>query len=478
MSSKIITALGLSSNEVSTLVQKALIGGNGGELYMSDTQAFSLGMSNGIIGTPSSSISRGGSIRRINDITADFITFDSFAESALMKALSTMEKMPQNIAPEVHLAAAGTHSNQSYYTQNDVFAGVKLDAFQQKAIDLLQEINVYTRRDSRVENVSISITVVGKHVLIARADGKVVNDYRPTCNLAVSVVLKDGEKSESSSASFGLPMTVTEAFDAKETWEKMVEKAITQASNNLSAIDAVAGNDFDIVIGPGWGGVVLHEAFGHALEADFHAKGNSAFQGMLGKRIAAKGVNVYEDGTIQNARGSCNFDDEGNPTHKNLLVEDGILVGLITDEISAAQLGMKLTGNGRRESYKCKPMPRMTNTCMKAGEGSVDDIIANVKKGYYITEFGGGQVDIVSGKFELSGTQVRVIENGKLGAFVKDASFAGMGNVAYKHVEAIGSDYAISTSGSCGKDGQTVPVTIAQPSMLFSKGSMKVGGTA
>ncbi|MFT7144103.1 MAG: TldD protein [Alphaproteobacteria bacterium] len=479
MSSKILNALGRNSDELSTLVQNALTGGNGGELYMTEVRSFSLSMSKGIIGTSTPAIIKGGSVRRINGIATPFVTFDGFADASLIKALITIEKTPQDVATQLHLKAAGQYGTQPYYTQDDVFEGAAFDVFHQQAITLLQEMNAYARRDARVENVGISVSVAGKDILIARADGKVLTDYRPTCQLSINVVLKDGSKKESSGENFGLPMTISQAFAVEATWQKMIDDSIRKAGNNLTAIEATAGNDFEVIFCPGFaGGVVLHEAFGHALEGDFHAKGNSAFQGKLGKRIAAKGVNVYEDGTVFSARGSYNFDDEGNPSNKNLLVDDGILVGLMTDEKSAAELGMALTGNGRRQSYMHQPMPRMSNTYMAAGDSSVDNLISNVTKGYYVEELNGGQVDIVSSKFVQNGTQVRMIENGKLGAYVKGVSFAGMGNESYKHIIGIANDFEISKNGSCGKDGQSVPVTAGQASMLFAKGALKVGGTA
>lgn len=481
MSSKILNALGRSSDDVSKLVQNALQGGNGGELYMSESRSFSISMSKGIIGQPGAAIIKGGSVRRIdcNLVNTPFVYFDGFSDAALIKALTTIEKTPKEGGNSVSLKVAGQFSQQSFHTQGEVFEGLTLDELQQKAIQLMQEINTYARRDPRVENVGISVNVSGKDVLITRADGKVLSGYRPNCSLSVQVVLVDGENRESSSANFGLPMTVSQAFNVRETWEKMVDDSIKNASNNLTAIDAKAGDDFEIIFGPGFaGGVVLHEAFGHGLEGDFHAKGTASFQGMLGKRIAAKGVNVYEDGTIGQARGSFNFDDEGNPADKTLLVDDGILVGLMTDEKSAAQLNLPITGNGRRESYQHKPMPRMSNTYMEAGSAKVDDLISSVKKGYYVTELNGGQVDIVSSKFVQNGTQVREITNGKLGAYVKGVSFGGMGNESYKHIIGIADDFELSKNGTCGKDGQSAAVTAGQGSMLFAKGSLNVGGTA
>jgi TldD protein len=436
-------------------------------------------MSKGIISQPSAHIIKGGSIRRINGIATPFITFDGFGDTALMKALNTIEKTPQDNAQSVHLKVDGKFPKHSYYTQDDAFEGLTLDQLQQKAVQLMQEINTYARRDTRVENVGISVSVNSDDILIARADGKVLSDYRPNCALVVQVVLVDGENREKASSNFGLPITISEAYDVRQTWIDMVDGALEKASNNLTAIDAKAGDDFEIIFGPGFaGGVVLHEAFGHGLEGDFHAKNNASFQGMLGKRIAAKGVTVYEDGTIQHARGSFNFDDEGNPAAKTLLVDDGILVALMTDELSAAQLNMPLTGNGRREGYEHKPMPRMSNTYMEAGSAKVEDMIASVKKGYYVTELNGGQVDIVSSKFVQNGTQVREIINGKLGAYVKGVSFGGMGNESYKHITAIADDFELSKNGTCGKDGQSALVTAGQGSMLFAKGSLIVGGTA
>lgn len=481
MSSLILNALGHDSDALSKMVQQSLAGGLGGELYMAEERAFSISMSQSIINTPSITLNRGGSLRRIQSpFSAPFLKFDGFLDSTLQKSLKTMSQIPFDAGQRPDLVIAGNASHTPYYTQNDVMEGISYETLQANSITLMQEIDAYARaKDNRVTNVAIHVAVASEELLIARADGKFFTDYRPRCLLSIQVVMEENGKKENGSKNFGLPITISQAFSNEGKWKEMVDGCVHAASCQLTAVDAKAGDDFEIIFGPGFsGGVVLHEAKGHGLEGDFHARGIASFQGMLGKRVASKGVNVYEDGSIAGARGSYNFDDEGNPPEKTLLVDDGILVGLMTDEQSAMALNLPLTGNGRRESYAHKPIVRMSNTYMEAGSATVDDLISSVKKGYYVQELNGGQVDITSSKFVQNGTLVRVIENGKLGAYVKGCSVAGMGNEAYKHITGIANDFELSENGTCGKDGQSAPVTAGQGSMLFAKGAMSVGGTA
>lgn len=480
MSSVILNALGHSADELSKMVQTSLQGGNGGELFMTGTRHFSQTLSNGILQQPSVALIKGGSVRRINGQETPFVVFDGFAAHDLKNALDLISKVPQGQAPTVNLTASGVAPQTSYYTQNDAFEGVELDVLQAYVVDLLREIDSYGRQqDTRVVNVDVQVAIAGQDKLIVRADGRVLSEYRPKCQFVVNVVLIEGDKKESSSENFGLPFTYTELLNARDDLRAMVDRCIEKASNNLTAIPAKGGDDFEVVFGPGFsGGVVLHEAVGHGFEGDFHSKNIASFQGKIGERVAAKGVTVYEDGTVANARGSYNFDDEGNAPEKTLLIDDGIMVGLINDELSAAALNMPLTGNGRRESYKHKPMPRMSNTYMEAGNATLDELIGSVKKGYYVMELNGGQVDIVSSKFVQNGTVVREINNGQLGAYVKGVSVAGKGNESYKHIIGVANDFEISKNGMCGKEGQSVPVTAGQGSMLFAKGALKVGGSA
>tara|TARA_R110000868_G_scaffold189695_2_gene433106 strand:+ start:153767 stop:155197 length:1431 start_codon:yes stop_codon:yes gene_type:complete len=476
MSSKILSALNSDITELTRLTQNALQGGNGGELYLADAWSFAISMSLGIVTAPDISFGAGGALRRINDATADMLTFASLDPAYLKTAAKNMQGISQGTAPSVKIATAGT-MGQGYYTDQDILGGVKIYEFQPKAEALMREIDAYARKDSRVTNVGISLSVSSKDILIVRADGKHVVDKRPMSSLNVSVTLEDNGKKENGGKGMACPVSVDTLFN-KATWQKFVDHAINHAHNNLTAIDAPSGDDFDLIVANGWGGVIMHEAFGHGLEADFHQKGIAAFQGMLGQRIASKGVTIIDDGTIQNARGSLNVDDEGNPTNRNILVDDGILVGLMTSEISAAKLGMPVTGNARRQGYAYQPIPRMTNTFIDNGNASVEDLIAGVKKGILVTEFGGGQVDITSGTFEFNTTQARLIQNGKLGAYIKGASLCGQGKTAFQHITGVANDLEISVTGSCGKDGQSLAVTVGQPTIAVGAGAITVGGTA
>lgn len=480
MSSIILNALGRNADELSKLVQKSLAGGNGGELYMSDTKVYSLSLSKGVIQNPSVSLLKGGSLRRIDGTFTPFIRFDGFAENALLDTLSLMEKIPQGQAPTVNMTQAGQPLTKPLYTHDDAFEGMGLDLLQVKLIDLLKEIDDYARaKDPRITNVVASATVRGDDVLIARADGRVLSEYRPRCVFGVNVVLEENGKKEASGDNFGLPITFSTAYGAIDDLKAMVDRSILKASNNLTAVPAKGGEGYQVMFGPGFsGGVVLHEAVGHGFEADFHRKGIASFQGQIGQRVAAKGVTVYEDGTIEGARGSYSFDDEGNIPEKTKLIDDGIMVGLINDEVSAAAMNMPLTGNGRRESYMHKPMPRMSNTYMVAGNATPEDLIKSIKKGYYVEELNGGQVDIVSSKFVQNGTVVREVIDGVPGRYVKGISVAGMGNESYKHIVGIANDFELSKNGTCGKDGQSAPVTAGQGSMLFAADALKLGGTA
>ena len=480
MSSIILNKLGVSQADLNTLTQKGLADGVAGEFYFAQSTVLSVSISQGIIAQPYGAVSAGGALRRINNTTADFVAFDGLNLANAENAVNRMTKVPAVQGKPFQLKLVGDENHASFYTQQAVLGSLTNTGFLTEAVELLKEIDSYGRSyDKRVINVGASLTVQDKHMLVQRFDGRFVEDTRPVVQLLVQVYLKgDDGTVEAGSESIGVPMVVTHTLKDTTTWQGLVHRAVEQASNNLTAVEIKGGNDYEIVVGGGWGGVVLHEAYGHALEADFHRKGIAVFQDMLGQRVASKGVNIYDDGTVQDARGSYNFDDEGNPTGKNLLVEDGILVGLMTDEMSAAALNMKATGNGRRQTYSDVPMPRMTNTYMAPGKACLDDLISGVKKGLYVTQFGGGQVDITSGKFEFNATQARIIENGRLGPFVKGASLAGMGKEAYMHVKGVSDNFELSKIGNCGKDGQSVPVTVGQADTLFEAGAMSVGGTA
>ncbi|HTH17447.1 MAG TPA: metallopeptidase TldD-related protein, partial [Magnetospirillum sp.] len=340
----------------------------------------------------------------------------------------------------------------------------------------LEEIDAYARgREPRVRQVSASLSGSWQAVYILRADGGHAADIRPLVRINVSVVLGQGDRMETGSHGMGGRFTY-DGVIATHHWHRCVDEALRQASVNLDSIPAPAG-EMSIVLGPGWPGVMLHEAVGHGLEGDFNRKGTSAFSGMIGQRVAAKGVTVVDDGTLPDRRGSITIDDEGTPSSRTTLIEDGILTGYIQDRLNARLSGAKATGNGRRQSYAHAPIPRMTNTFMVAGDTEPGEIISSVKKGIYAVNFGGGQVDITSGKFVFAATEAYLIENGKIGPAVKGATIIGNGPDALTRVTMIGNDLQLDPGiGTCGKDGQGVPVGVGQPTLRLD--GLTVGGTA
>jgi TldD protein len=341
-------------------------------------------------------------------------------------------------------------------------------------VALLERLEGFARaRDPRVKQVMASLTGEYEVVLVARSDGVLSADVRPLVRLSLQVIAEEGDRREQGSAGGGGRFDY--AFFSDEVLRGYAEKAVEQALINLRARPAPAGT-MTVVLGPGWPGVLLHEAVGHGLEGDFNRKGTSAFSGRIGERVAAPGVTVVDDGTLPRRRGSLNVDDEGNATQSTVLIEDGVLTGYLQDALNARLMGMPPTGNGRRESFAHVPMPRMTNTYMLAGAMDPQEIIRSVKRGLYAVNFGGGQVDIVSGKFVFSASEAYLIEDGKVGDPVKGATLIGNGPDALTRVSMIGSDMSLDTGvGTCGKEGQSVPVGVGQPTLRID--GLTVGGT-
>jgi len=341
---------------------------------------------------------------------------------------------------------------------------------------VLQQIDAYARaKDPRVKQVMASVSGSWQAIEIMRGDGNRVADVRPLVRLNVTVMVEQNGRMETGSHGSGGRITY-ESLLEPEHWKGSVDEAIRQALVNLDSVPAPAG-EMQVVLGPGWPGILLHEAIGHGLEGDFNRKKTSAFAGLMGQRIAAKGVTVVDDGTLGQRRGSLTIDDEGTPTQSTTLIEDGILVGYIQDRQNARLMGMKPTGNGRRQSFAHHPMPRMTNTIMMNGERDPKEIIASVKKGLYAVNFGGGQVDITSGKFVFSAAEAYLIEDGKVGPAVKGATLIGNGPDVLTKVDLIGNDMMLDPGiGTCGKDGQGVPVGVGQPTLRIA--GLTVGGTA
>ena len=342
-------------------------------------------------------------------------------------------------------------------------------------VSLLEQIDAYLRsKDARVKQVSASVTGEIQVVNILRAEGEEAMDTRPLVRLNVSVVVEHNGKMETGSSGAGARCGYG-AYIAESAWKAQADEALRRALVNLEAKPAPAG-DLPVVLGNGWCGVLLHEAVGHGLEGDFNRKGSSTFSGRVGEQVASKGVTVVDDGTLAGRRGSLTIDDEGTPTERTVLIEDGILKGYMQDRMNARLMGVRPTGNGRRESYAHLPLPRMTNTFMLAGNATQADMIASISRGVYCANFGGGQVDITSGKFVFSASEAYLIENGKITTPIKGATLIGNGADTMQRIQAIGNDLELDSGvGTCGKAGQSVPVGVGQPSLLIE--SMTVGGT-
>ena len=443
------------------------------DLYFQTTRHEGWSLEEGIVKSGSFSIDQGVGVRAVAGEKTAFAYSDDLSEDSLMDAARTVRT----------IAAAGEHkriklaraprvaTSRRLYGDTDPI--VSLDSTQKVA--LLEKVEKLARaKDPRIVQVMASIGAEHDVVLIARADGTRAADVRPLVRLNVTVIAEQDGRREVGSGGGGGRFGLGYFSDA--VIEPYVQQAVNAALTNLESRPVAAG-EMTVVLGPGWPGVLLHEAVGHGLEGDFNRKGSSVFAGRVGKRVAAKGVTVLDDGTLPDRRGSLNVDDEGNATQRNVLIEDGILRGYMQDSLNARLMGAKPTGNGRRESYANLPMPRMTNTYMLAGDKTRDEIVASIKRGLYATNFGGGQVDITSGKFVFSASEAFWVENGKVQYPVKGATLVGNGPDAMNRVSMIGNDLELDTGvGVCGKEGQSLPVGVGQPTLRIEK--LTVGGTA
>jgi len=401
--------------------------------------------------------------------TAGYAHATEISESALLRASETARLAVG--AGGATLAAAPQATNRKLYTDENPMDGATFPA----KVETLKEIDDFARGlDNRVVQVSASLAASHQQVAILRPDGTLVQDDRPMTRINVSVMAeKDGRRESGSAGGGGRDLLVP--LMARDHWEPLVREALRIALVNLDSVPAPAGV-MDVVLGPGWPGILLHEAIGHGLEGDFNRKKTSAFAGLMGQQIASKGVTVLDDGTIPDRRGSITVDDEGTPSGKNTLIEDGVLVGYMQDRQNARLMGVAPTGNGRRESYAHPPMPRMTNTYMLGGDAEPGDIVKDLKDGIYAVGFGGGQVDITNGKFVFSCTEAYRVRNGVVGEALGGATLIGDGATALKHIQAIGNDMALDPGmGNCGKQGQWVPVGVGQPTLKI--GNLTVGGS-
>ena len=442
--SSLIDRAGLDRGKVRQIMGRGLEGADDGELFLEYRQAEALTFDNGRLKQASYDTVQGFGLRAVKDEAVGYAHASDVSEAAIARAAEAVRAVKGGHSGTY--AEAPARTNRKLYSDENPLGSPAFDA----KVKLLESIDAYAReKDPRVRQVTASVAANWQVVEILRADSEIYRDIRPMVRFNISVIAGDGDRQESGSYGFGGRESFQRLIDPA-AWQGAVDEAIRQALVNLQAVPAPAG-EMDVVLGSGWPGVMLHEAVGHGLEGDFNRKKTSAFAGLMGQQVAAKGVTVVDDGTIQARRGSLSIDDEGTPTNRTVLIEDGILVGYMQDRQNARLMDMRPTGNGRRESHAHVPMPRMTNTYMLAGNHDPKEIIASVKNGLYAVNFGGGQVDITSGKYVFQCTEAYRIENGKVGAPVKGAMLIG-------------------------KNGQGVPVGVGQPSLRMDK--ITVGGTA
>ena len=467
--SSLIDRSGLDPARVKTLIARGLEGADDGELFLEYRQSEVLVFDNGRLKQATYDTAQGFGLRAVKDEAVGYAHASDVSEAAIARAAEAVRAVKGGHTGR-YAEAPGRTNRKLYGDDNPLDA----PGFETK-VKLLAEIDAYVRdKDPRVRQVSVSVAATWQVVEILRPDGESYRDIRPLVRLNVSVVGGEGDRQETGSHGYG-GREGYERFIETKAWREAADGAIREAMVNLESVPAPAG-EMDVVLGPGWPGVMLHEAVGHGLEGDFNRKKTSAFAGLMGQQVAAKGVTVVDDGTIASRRGSLSIDDEGTPTNRTTLIEDGILVGYMQDRQNARLMGMTPTGNGRRESHAHVPMPRMTNTYMLAGDHDPAEIIASVKNGIYAVNFGGGQVDITSGKYVFQCTEAYKIENGKLGAPLKGAMLIGNGPTDLHRITMIGNDLALDTGiGTCGKNGQGVPVGVGQPTLRMDR--ITVGGT-
>ena len=457
-------------NKVQSIVSKSLEGSDDGELYLESTKSESFSFDDGRMRSVSYDSTQGFGLRAIADEAKGFAHSGELTEESLNRASETVKSVSKNYSGT--MAEAPPYGiNKPLYTSINP---LEETSFQIKT-NLLEEIDSYARSlDPRVVQVSASLSASYQAIQILRANGERSADIRPLVRLNVAIVVEQNGRRETGSSGCGGRGKYEEWIN-KEKWQSQVKEALRIGSINLESVPTPAG-EMPVILGPGWPGVMLHEAVGHGLEGDFNRKGTSIFSGKIGEKVTADGVTVIDDGTIENKRGSITIDDEGTKSSKNVLIENGILKNYMQDRQNARLMKMEPTGNGRRQSYSHYPMPRMTNTYMDNGTIDPQEIISSLKKGIYAVNFSGGQVDITNGKFVFSASEAYLVENGKIKQPVKGATLIGNGPDAMSKISLIGNDLALDDGiGTCGKDGQGVPVGVGQPTLLM--GGITIGGT-
>ena len=446
-------------------VNEALRGAQDGELFAESCHSETLVLDDRRLKTAEDRVSSGFGLRAVAGEATGYAHSCEVSQAALRRAAETVGAVKHGYTGSMSVSPA--RGNKAFYGDEG------LSGSSEGRIGLLREMDAYARaKDAAVRQVAISLSCVRQEVVILRVDGEVFRDVRPLTRLFVQVVAGRGQRQE-------IGMSGTGGRVAPEQvccdWKGVVDEALRQALVNLEAVPAPMG-EMPVALGPGWPGILLHEAIGHGLEGDFNRKGTSAFSGLMGEQVAARGITVVDDGTLDKRRGSVSMDDEGTPGQRTVLIEDGILKGYLQDRLNGRLMGMAPTGNGRRQSYAHSPMPRMTNTFMLNGTHTREEMIASMKRGIYAVSFGGGQVDITSGKFVFSCTEAYRVENGRLGAPLKGAMLIGHGPEVLRRVSLVGNDFSLDPGiGTCGKDGQLVPVGVGQPSLLID--ALTVGGT-
>jgi len=468
MSDEPIHQFDFDVDDVTPVLGDTMSGADDGELFLETALSESLVFDDGRLKSASFDSNRGFGLRCVAGEAFGYAHSSDPTLDAVKRAAETASAVKRGHAGAMAPPPAGT--NRKLYDAVDPVAHPGFDT----KVKLLQEIDAYCRtKDASVVQVSTSIAGSKRDISIIRADGDIKTDIRPLVRLNVQVTVERDGRRETGSAGAG-GRAEFDRWIAPDAWKPLADEALRIARVNLDAVDAPAGV-FDVVLGPGWPAVLLHEAVGHGLEGDFNRKGTSAFSGRMGQQVAAKGVTVIDDGTMPERRGSLTIDDEGTPTERTVLIEDGILTGYMQDRMNARLMGQTPTGNGRRQSYAHAPMPRMTNTYMLAGQHKREEMIESLKDGIYAVNFGGGQVDITSGKFVFQCTEAYRVKDGKITAPVKGATLIGDGPTALTHIDMIGDDFAMDPGvGVCGKGGQGVPVGVGQPSLKIS--GLTVGG--
>ena len=467
----ILVPTGLQEREIFQVMDQLLNGSvDNGDIYFQSSHYESWVLEDGIIKEGSHNIEQGAGVRALSGEKTGFAYSDKIDLSELLTAVNNVQAIArQGQAVKIALPSSTTYP-QLYAPINPLSS-----LSDQEKVDFLHKIDTETRKlDPRIEQVIISLVGVQEHILIANQGDSLIGDSRPLVRMNVSVIVEEKGQREQGSMGGGARADY-HYFLEQDRALGYAREAVRQALVNLQAVPAPAGS-MPVVLGSGWPGILLHEAIGHGLEGDFNRKGTSAFSGQIGERVASSLCTIVDDGTLPGRRGSLSIDDEGTPTQCTTLIEDGILKGYMQDKLNARLMGVQSTGNGRRESYAHTPMPRMTNTYMLAGDSDPEEILQSVKNGLYARNFGGGQVDITSGKFVFSASEAYLIENGKITQPVKGATLIGNGPDVLTRVSMVGNDLALDSGvGTCGKEGQSVPVGVGQPTLKID--ALTVGGT-